>query len=361
MCRLEAAKQAPTFSAVISSRCAFFTVTLPTALTVLSHHYPSSCSAHLRSSEPTPHHRSLGLKPSMDLEHTPNQLDRFDPSTPKTSDRRPPLNQPPAAPHATEVDNTGDDFVCSQCRQVDWASLPALFEGSWSRKFRPREYWHQKTIDANSMQLATSSCKICRILSVVKPQPLDTTECEVKAVSLYCFNSYIRPFASTSARSLKTTALYVWPRDKFSPGSIPSRCLVAIKRDTKDFCSRITSPRSIDYGWLRSLAQSCEESHKLCGRRGSHDPVSVPGLKVIEVLSRAVIQAPPDCRYVALSYVWGKQPAVGRESHLQNPPRLIEDAISVTIAMGYKYLWIDKYVSLYNNGEYRCIETGLTS
>lgn len=109
------------------------------------------------------------------------------------------------------------------------------------------------------------------------------------------------------------------------------------------------SPRSINYDWLKDLSQSCDSSHWSCFRQGdSLGPVSVSGLKVIEAWSRTIVEAPAECSYVALSYVWGKQPDVDLASHLQRPPQLIEDAISVTLAMGYKYLWIDRYVSLYN-------------
>lgn len=283
----------------------------------------------------------------MDLEHTPNQLGAYDHYTHETtSNIRPSHNEPlpVAAPHALEADNPGEDFICRECRQVDWDSLPVLaksLQAEHGDKDRAR-----KTLPANPVQLPTSSCKICRILSVVKPRPLDLTECFVIAQSLSRISSYA---LDHDWPSRMITALHLDPKAYMEKYSIcNSRCLVAIRRDSEDLSSRMTSPRSIDYAWLRSLAQSCEESHKQCCRRGPLDPVSVPGLKVIKVSSRAVIEAPPDCRYVAISYVWGKEPDVGLKPDLQRPPRLIEDAMSVTINMGYEYLWVDKYVSLYN-------------
>lgn len=245
-----------------------------------------------------------------------------------------------AGPYAAEDGSLDEDSICHECRQVDWDSLPTLAE-ILEQEVSTRRTRTIRTIEESHEQLAASSCKICRILSVVKPRSLDRTECIVGARSLLGFGHW--------TSRCKITALHVCLKDEITRWYTGySKCLVAIRRDGEDFSSRMITPRSIDYDWLRHLARSCEENHKLCCRRGSLGLVLVSGLKVIEVSSRTVIEAPAECRYVALSYVWGKQPDVSLSLHLQWPPQLIEDAISVTVAMGYKYLWIDKYVRLYN-------------
>jgi hypothetical protein len=85
-----------------------------------------------------------------------------------------------------------------------------------------------------------------------------------------------------------------------------------------------------------------------------------PGFRVIDVHRRVVIRAPRDCRYFALSYVWGVQemleatglkPVTLQSADLaldangvQLPaalPRTIADALDLTSELGYNYLWVD--------------------
>lgn len=98
-------------------------------------------------------------------------------------------------------------------------------------------------------------------------------------------------------------------------------------------------------GWL----QYCKSNHSsLCGG-SSKSPVS--GLHLIDCTTLSIIQAERNSPYVALSYVWGKtgdiDSTVRRTSNsLLLPARLssiVSDAISVTKALGFQYLWIDKF------------------
>lgn len=86
----------------------------------------------------------------------------------------------------------------------------------------------------------------------------------------------------------------------------------------------------------------CEEEHSRCCATDSGP--NVFGLKVINTKTWEVIKAPDQCKYLTLSYVWGKQEGEGSSRDIQNAPPVIKDAISVTNAMGYNYLWVDRYV-----------------
>lgn len=57
------------------------------------------------------------------------------------------------------------------------------------------------------------------------------------------------------------------------------------------------------------------------------------------------IVAALDLSHVTLSYVWGSIAHVeGYNDQLPDVlPSIIEDSISVTLSLGYEYLWIDRY------------------
>jgi hypothetical protein len=106
------------------------------------------------------------------------------------------------------------------------------------------------------------------------------------------------------------------------------------------------SPSLINYATLRGWLSACRESHASCTSKGLGE---LPGFKLIDCRTRTVVSVSdlhhiPE--YIALSYIWGKpatedsqQPA----DTLQNPPRVIDDFIILTLKMGLRYVWIDRY------------------
>ena len=104
-------------------------------------------------------------------------------------------------------------------------------------------------------------------------------------------------------------------------------------------------------GWLRT----CEERHRKCQ---SNNSSMIPRLRVIDTRSRCLRQVHPSnnngLRYVALSYVWGKdaqgltlkqkncvQLGESGALHLDCLPQTIVDAIKVVEMIGECYLWVD--------------------
>lgn len=244
------------------------------------------------------------------------------------------LSERPTAPHLPQDWNRNSEAICEQCSQVDWSSVPTLAIHGLLRDCI-REL---RTINESHRQLAASSCRVCRILSLIKSPSLDQRQCMVYAKELSKQWSSSAVYLPGSYRytvlSIASKAYNTWPAEY-------PRCLVALTR-YDDKVSYMIHPRSINYDKLKHLARSCEASHgSFCTDRSLHQ---VPGLRVIDVSSRMVVEAPENCRYLALSYVWGQQPGPTNGDTLHCAPPLIEDAITVTISLDYNYLWVDRYV-----------------
>jgi hypothetical protein len=106
--------------------------------------------------------------------------------------------------------------------------------------------------------------------------------------------------------------------------------------------SRRISPTEIDYELLLGWLNKCRQEHEAAYCWPEHKVI--PGIKFIDCHTRCVVDAERGCQYVTLSYVWGSTIASG-DTPGSYPPT-IEDAITVTVALGFRYLWVDRCVRL---------------
>lgn len=115
---------------------------------------------------------------------------------------------------------------------------------------------------------------------------------------------------------------------------------------------RVTKLRKIfDYKRVREMLLHCARSHNLCRRPSQNFPVNE---RVINCTARRLVPMTEECRYMALSYVWGASSSddiiaqveseVLNDGILPNPlPHTIEDAINATQSLGIRYMWVDRY------------------
>jgi hypothetical protein len=109
----------------------------------------------------------------------------------------------------------------------------------------------------------------------------------------------------------------------------------------------------------------CENLHKdgqCCPKKNiiatKGDPSGLKILRVIDLRSGDIVEAPRGCRYVALSYVWGMEPTLKLENKSQtwfkngllyNPwyqdlfPLTVRDAVALVGKIGERYLWVDNF------------------
>lgn len=105
-------------------------------------------------------------------------------------------------------------------------------------------------------------------------------------------------------------------------------------------------------GWLKN----CTESHRASCQ--PDDTGKLQDLTVIDCERLLICPAPEKCAYIALSYVWGPPSEFAEENYVfpsipSQRARTIEDAISVTKRLGYRYLWVDRYCINQNDSEHK--------
>ncbi|KAK8113022.1 HET-domain-containing protein [Apiospora sp. TS-2023a] len=107
-------------------------------------------------------------------------------------------------------------------------------------------------------------------------------------------------------------------------------------------------PRQFEPDAAKSWLGYYIEHHKLlCGSK----PEPLRDLQVIDCTTLSIKNGQPGLAYVALSYVWAKSggacgPVCNNGGGKQLPQKLsavVQDSIEVTKALGFQYLWIDKF------------------
>jgi hypothetical protein len=118
---------------------------------------------------------------------------------------------------------------------------------------------------------------------------------------------------------------------------------VNFTKTQRDWSSKQTH---IDFEPIKRWVHNCEVSHNECRPVTQRE---IRDLRLIDCMNRVVCTAPTGSQFVALSYVWGKLDSGATREHGSLPaelPRTIEDSIVATQRLGYRYLWIDKFVSM---------------
>src|SRR5690242_20075354 len=114
--------------------------------------------------------------------------------------------------------------------------------------------------------------------------------------------------------------------------------------------ARVINPENVNDTVIRRWWKYCCGNHTTrCGKTAVS---ATKSLRVIDCVSREIVDAPPGCSYVALSYVWGdpkpdtdvknmRSQKLGKA--LPTLPKTIEDSMVVVQKLGFRYLWVDRY------------------
>lgn len=243
-----------------------------------------------------------------------------------------------AAQHSSDNELYNEEFLCDDCKAVDWSSLPPLAADGLLQTRGS----NLRTVNATVKELRNSSCRICAILSTIKNFRSDGKRCELVALPL---SRKMRLYGDRLPRkgASRCEILGIVCRSSFREGRsyFESSVLAVTKLD--ELGARTIEQSSVDYSKFKELLKICDKYHEVCC--AIEPRPNVFGLEVIDIKTQEVVKAPDGCRYLALSYVWGKESDSSSAHNIRDSPPVIRDAISVTKSMGYSYLWVDRYVS----------------
>ncbi|PVH71607.1 HET-domain-containing protein [Cadophora sp. DSE1049] len=109
--------------------------------------------------------------------------------------------------------------------------------------------------------------------------------------------------------------------------------------------ARSLDRNKVDFSVIGSWLRICSSRH---GDSCSSSAASrVTGLQLLNCTTRKLEPYRPGARFIALSYVWGTN--VDEQRHQDDDhdhlvlPQTIQDALTVTLEIGFQYLWVDRY------------------
>ena len=123
--------------------------------------------------------------------------------------------------------------------------------------------------------------------------------------------------------------------------------------DSTHFSGRFVE-KELEFGLCRWWLVNCRKYHgKTCRREVAN--LSEIGLRLIDINTHRIVDAPADAKYAALSYVWGDAKQLklnhvnferltrvgGLSDDHSDIPKTIRDAITVASKLKFNYLWVD--------------------
>ncbi|KAF5007194.1 hypothetical protein FDECE_6456 [Fusarium decemcellulare] len=216
-------------------------------------------------------------------------------------------------------------------------------------------------------------CAMCRLIAAVRPRLWDADDYELCAYSSTAtWVSRGKPAAQRYFRSnwVDTVVLGLessssWRYSSFNRGYaggrgpwmgysdiLPYGFIGRIGANDHRQLRSITvhQPKvdSVDFGRARGWIDYCKAHHgRRCHPNSSSTRDSIASFRLIDCLTRNIVNGQSGIdQFVALSYVWGPQPdqAAAADHHrVEDAEPVVEDTIRATIALGYRYLWVDRH------------------
>lgn len=243
---------------------------------------------------------------------------------------------PPSTSYGTPYEATTEPGnICYRCSAIPWDS-----------PYGPHDTGFV-TISESVEVLQVSTCRICRFLarSIMMHKHLHAD----RYVLCWKNKRYIREdrylWGSQLESNLASCIALLSNNTSWHPLLTTNRASVM----ETNFSIESLRPAFLNFENVKKLIRNCESGHTRCRSQGEK---RLKGLRLIDCERRVVIDIPKDDRlghppFVALSYVWGSTTHRLNSINLdesKSVPKTIQHSILATTSLGYRYLWIDRFV-----------------
>ncbi|KAH8635767.1 hypothetical protein IG631_11168 [Alternaria alternata] len=261
--------------------------------------------------------------------------------------------------------------ICDECRSLNLGVLIKKVQDVENRFVKkhyaaPWEYsgsppWLRARVAFRYRQ-RQYGCPLCRELAASRITPgtsSNTEETKIQDEGDEIWVDYYHAYTTFLSRSLGARKiairLFLVPHGSTMTQNFPidrmygsgSLILIDSSTDPQVFDPQPISP-SFDPGLVSSWLNYCTRYHRLLCHS---EPLPVHGVKIIDCATLQIKDHNGNTPYVSLSYVWGKskdvcgpvETIVGHKTLPQLLPPVIRDSIQVTKALGFQYLWVDKF------------------
>ncbi|KAF8884196.1 heterokaryon incompatibility protein-domain-containing protein [Gymnopilus junonius] len=260
--------------------------------------------------------------------------------------------------------------LCSTCRGLD-IRPDRFIVGHWDDDADGSDP-NQPQISiglVEDIKKKSSSCPFCRlVLKSLGPGLPLVEDGEPILVSLTWNTDGPVPDPNNAPEKHESQIRYIRPHiQKKNGGIVNAKGLNSLPEITLVADDAPSSYSSNKFGMIRDWITLCDRWHgRDCDKSEMldhevKDPASeIPHFRLIDVIENRLVHAPPDCKYVALSYVWGRidpqtilralkdnvaelesTGALKLPKYYNTMPKTIRDAIQVVRELGLRYLWVD--------------------
>ena len=263
----------------------------------------------------------------------------------------------------SEADVGDSAKLCSQCSRID-------FERIFNSRVPKAGGYKIADLGYRTSSWKTSTCPSCRLFAAVRIAPSTPglgggSDYHLRAVSF--LRTTPEAFPNTPDKSLAgfdNVCLAVMPNGgqpvtaemlkealkRREARGVLCRADTSSRENLSTFGVRRVEPNIINYQLLRAWLNVCQQNHYSSCSFNDSKPLA--SLRVIDCETRLMLEATSRLPFVALSYVWGSQLLGSSNRQPRNLrkgacipdtlPNVSEDAITVTLKLGWRYLWVDR-------------------
>ncbi|KAG1756326.1 heterokaryon incompatibility protein-domain-containing protein [Suillus paluster] len=235
-------------------------------------------------------------------------------------------------------------LLCSICAKIDFYKI--FLDGIPEDEEIP--------LDLLSSILEKSyQCSFCRLISFHVRRTFDVGQLSSRRSLSDRMSAVLDELRLSSGALLSPTQISLLPPPHQYGG--PTGSL----GELSSFKGNSRVKNTVDIDLVKNWIKLCQENHgdecQSAWRKDGEDDRKLPAfVRVVDVVSMAMIPAPSGCRYVALSYVWGgagteywttKDNIAERSKpgglNTTKLPETITDSILFVRQLGERYIWID--------------------